>query len=367
MGEAPHDERRLTRCARGPWGKPDQWILLGSEVRAVFKAIEVNQTPEQRYAITAALGLVGDHRGWLSHRKVDRALQLRKAGLIRHRDGRWECSMGDKPAHLVDPRCAFVLPTKPLSPEEEAAFRRLDACILAALNDEAEGLRNQGLIDDMFSFLDATVAGVGRKTMSELLRTWPMLLSLHGCSRAVLDDEGPGIPLRLRRACVLRPGWLLGARSAGGLNETAAAPGCARDDSTHEQERLTPHRRTPCPSDHPRHRRRVGPRADAQRRKRARWSRVVYEWKWARDDTQGQGDRLLDPAGLLMERQLEARYQAGPRAGRSRIPRRRGGQPHRVGRTRGAVEAPRRGGAAVQHPSTTSSTSHPHRVPDGLR
>ena len=53
-------------------------------------------------------------------------------------------------------------------------------------------------------------------------------------------------------------------------------------------------------------------RADAQRRKRARWSRVVYEWKWARDDTQGQGDRLLDPAGLLMERQLEARYQAGP-------------------------------------------------------
>lgn len=165
MGEGMRRAALDALCSRGPWGKPDQWILLGSEVRAVFKAIEVNQTPEQRYAITAALGLVGDHRGWLSHRKVDRALQLlRKAGLIRHRDGRWECSMGDKPAHLVDPRCAFVLPTKPLSPEEEAAFKeRIDACILAALNDEAEGLRGQGLIDDMFSFLDETVAGVGEE------------------------------------------------------------------------------------------------------------------------------------------------------------------------------------------------------------
>ena len=52
-----------------------------------------------------------------------------------------------------------------------------------------------------------------------------------------------------------------------------------------------------------------------------------------------------------------------PRAGRSRILRRRGVSPHRVGRTRGAVEAPRRGGAAVQHPSTASSTSSPSSGP----
>ena len=48
-------------------------------------------------------------------------------------------------------------PTKPLSPEEEAAFRSASTLrIPAALNDEAEGLRGQGLIDDMFSFLDGS-------------------------------------------------------------------------------------------------------------------------------------------------------------------------------------------------------------------
>lgn len=82
-------------CSRGPWrpgfpNDPTAWMLTGEEVRAVYKAIDVNRTPEQRFAITSALGLTGDHRGRLSHRKCDRALQLlRKAGLIRHR-GIWE-------------------------------------------------------------------------------------------------------------------------------------------------------------------------------------------------------------------------------------------------------------------------------------
>lgn len=78
-------------------GGYEAWTLTGDDVRAVFRAIRINERAgkEQRYAITAALGLVGDYRGKLSHRKVDRALQLlRKAGLIRHRDGRWEVCDG---------------------------------------------------------------------------------------------------------------------------------------------------------------------------------------------------------------------------------------------------------------------------------
>ena len=100
----------------------------------------------------------------------------------------------------------------------------------------------------------------------------------------------------------------------------------------------------------------AGPRADAQRRKRARWSRVVYEWKWARDDTQGRGSAprpCRAPDGAPARGPLSGRPPSRPK----QDPRgAEGVSPHRVGRTRGAAE-----GSARRRSCSAPPPRHPRR------
>lgn len=73
--------------------------------------------------------------------------------------------------------------------------------------------------------------------MSEVMKTWPMLLSLcMGAVGAVLDDGALGSHFAYGLAYFVL-GWLLGALSRKLERDWPLRRGARRDDSTHESKR----------------------------------------------------------------------------------------------------------------------------------